>query len=568
MFCYQCGCELNDSDRCPNCNADVRVYKKIIYTSNSLYNQGLEKARVHDISGAVKCLEESLWYNKDNLDARNLLGLCYYEIGENVAALSQWIIGKGINDERLHLQTNPGEEYLQKIQDNRSQVEAINNAASRFNKALECCRNDNLDVARLHLKKVISVMPNFLKARQLLALLYMEAGEWKNAYRELRRCLYLDVNNTRTLRYLQETDLILHPEQSDKKNRAGRKDHSKKSISIKTAGTDTVTYRQENETIIQPANAINPALERFSGIGGNILTLIVGLILGAAVVAFLVMPARISSIRSSSADEVRTVSEQSAAKDTQIAELQSQIDTLTQENEEAQQTISDYESASAQESDTDLLLDAATAYLNDQNSIDTLDAFAKIDPETALASDSEPFTTLYNTLLDAMRESLITRYANLGVEAYKAVDPDYESAIFNLIRAIAWQGENKTQGYPEMLYYLADSYYQLYSTGTDAQRADEYKDYLTNARTRLQEIISDYPDSDYAQSAEQLLMQIADSIDNTSDSGNSASSDATSADTSSSDASSAGSSAGSQESSDTSSAASSSASSSSSSQEE
>ena len=58
------------------------IYNKIIYTSNRLYNDGLAKAQVRDISGAIACLKKSLELNKKNTQARNLLGLCYLEIGK------------------------------------------------------------------------------------------------------------------------------------------------------------------------------------------------------------------------------------------------------------------------------------------------------------------------------------------------------------------------------------------------------------------------------------------------------------------------------------------------------
>ena len=61
--------------------------KRIRCASNSYYNLGLERARIRDLSGAVECLKRSLHLNKYNTDARNLLGLIYYEIGEVSDAL-------------------------------------------------------------------------------------------------------------------------------------------------------------------------------------------------------------------------------------------------------------------------------------------------------------------------------------------------------------------------------------------------------------------------------------------------------------------------------------------------
>ena len=60
MRCYNCGCELSEHSFCTNCGVDVALYKKIIRTSNFFYNQGLERAKVRDLSGAIVSLRQSL----------------------------------------------------------------------------------------------------------------------------------------------------------------------------------------------------------------------------------------------------------------------------------------------------------------------------------------------------------------------------------------------------------------------------------------------------------------------------------------------------------------------------
>ena len=103
-------------------------------------------------------------------------------------------------------------EYLAQVQASKQTMENLDSSIERYNHALECCYTDNLDVAVLQLKKVLSVNPRYLRARQLLALLYIENKQYKRADKELQRCLLLDVNNTTTLRYRKEVLSKLQPE--------------------------------------------------------------------------------------------------------------------------------------------------------------------------------------------------------------------------------------------------------------------------------------------------------------------------------------------------------------------
>ena len=41
--------------------------KKLIYQSNYWYNDGLAKAKIHDLSGATVSLKKSLQYNRENV---------------------------------------------------------------------------------------------------------------------------------------------------------------------------------------------------------------------------------------------------------------------------------------------------------------------------------------------------------------------------------------------------------------------------------------------------------------------------------------------------------------------
>ena len=82
--------------------------RKIRLISNSFYNAGLERAKRRDLTGAVEYLKKCLNLNKYHIDARNLLGLIYYEMGEVSEALVQWVISMNFKE-----QDNRADYYLE-----------------------------------------------------------------------------------------------------------------------------------------------------------------------------------------------------------------------------------------------------------------------------------------------------------------------------------------------------------------------------------------------------------------------------------------------------------------------
>ena len=203
MNCMNCGAFLMDKelDYCPNCGCNVLIQKKVDYLSRQYYNQGLEKASVRDLSGAISCLKQSLIYNKHNIQARNLLGLVYFETGEVVAALSEWVISKNLQSNR-----NLATEYINKLQANSNKLEAINETIRKYNDALNLCREGHEDMAAIRLKRILTQNPKLIKGYHLLALIQMKEGEYNKARRTLRKAARIDKTNTTTLRFLREID--------------------------------------------------------------------------------------------------------------------------------------------------------------------------------------------------------------------------------------------------------------------------------------------------------------------------------------------------------------------------
>ena len=443
MICYQCGCSLSEHDFCTNCGADVALYKKIIYISNRFYNEGLERANVRDLTGAITSLRQSLKFNKNNVEARNLLGLVYFETGEVVAALSEWVISKNLRPKK-----NIADDYIDMIQTNQNRLDTINQTIKKYNQALTYCNQDSLDLAVIQLKKVLSLNPRFIRAHQLLALLYINNEEWDKARRELTKCCEIDTNNTVTQRYLKEVDEMLLPED-------GVKPSSRK----KQRSEDVVKYQSGNETIIQPVN-----IREGKGVT-SLLNLGIGIIIGLAIAVFLILPARIQASRADIDEQLRKVSEMSDAKTATIDELQLQVNELTQRGEDLQQDLEAYLGTDGKLRSVESLLKAADAYLTNPEEVTVVaDHLEEIVQEGAeeTVDNSESFESLYNTLLALVGPSVSKAYYDDGYEAFR--QENYDDAIPNLEKAFKYDAANG-----DALYNLANSYYR----SGDMEKASE-----------------------------------------------------------------------------------------------
>lgn len=468
MICYNCGCNLSEHDFCTGCGADVSLYKKIIYISNRFYNDGLEKANVRDLTGAITSLRQCLKFDKNNVEARNLLGLVYFETGEVVAALSEWVISKNLRPKK-----NIADDYINMIQTNPTRLDTINQTIKKYNQALTYCNQDSLDLAVIQLKKVLSLNPKFIRAHQLLALLYINNEDWERAKRELTRCMQIDTNNTTTLRYLKEVDEMLTPEEGIKTG-GKKKSHS----------DEIIKYQSGNETIIQPASF------KESRGGGSLLNLGIGLLIGIAIAWFLILPARIQTERATIDEDFRKVSEQSDAKTASINELEQELKELREANGTLSQDLEAYMDKDSSLQIYDSLIKAADAYLTDSEDVTVvMDYLEEVDSlvEIEGAENSEAFEKLYNTLLALSGPLAATSYYNTGYEAYRL--ENYEDAIPNLERAYLYDATNG-----EALYYMANSYYRL---GRIQEAEEAYK-----------QVIELFPGTEKARNSTSFLAEI------------------------------------------------------------
>lgn len=456
IFCYNCGRRLSEHDFCTSCGADVSLYKKVMHVSNMYYNEGLEKAGVRDLSGAVACLRQSLQFNKNNIKARNLLGLVYFEMGEAATALREWVISKNMSPEK-----NIADEYIDKVRSNSTRLDSINQTAKKYNRALALCNQDSKDLAVIQLRKVLSMNPRFIRAHQLLALLYMEQEEWDRAERELRKCMEIDKNNLQTLRYLKEVEQALMPDEGVKRRRK----------------EETVRYQSENEIIIQPLNVREP--KRGGGFS-TVLNMIIGLIIGVAAMYFLVVPAAQSRVRNEEQQTITKISSESDAKTARIQELEGQIEGLNGNVQDLRAEIEGYAGTGGTIQVTESLLQIAAEYTETEDKQAAADQLEALAGQVDMAAMPQGFQRLYQSMNAAIGPDLSEEYYEVGYQQYYT--GRYEEAVETLSKAVKYDAANA-----DALYHLGEAYR---SSGDTA-----------NAITTYDKVIELFPDTENARLA-------------------------------------------------------------------
>ena len=466
MICYNCGKVLTNSDYCSHCGMDVSVYKRIVKLSNTYYNAGLTKAKNRDLAGAADTLRRSVKLNKRNIDARNLLGLVYFEMGETVQAFSEWVMSTNIQPDN-----NPADKYLIAIQQEKGKVDELNHTIKKFNVALEYAQNGTDDMAIIQLKKVLNQNPNLIKASQLLCLLYMKNGQYERAKRTIKKSLKIDKCNPLSIRYLRELNTYMEDEKKNDSDKRMERRRSLRGIMVDRP------YLSGNDVII-PQNNFKEAITGAQ----SILHIIIGLLLGAALVYFIVTPARISNV-TEQVNEIKVEYDQKIAiKNSTISELQNQVDTLEKEKEKLSSELAQYtDTDNTIASNYSNLLEAVENYLNKD-----YDASAKAlqKVNSKLKMNSTAFTNVYKEL----NSHLSSQMASSAYDAGKiAMDQaDYDEAIVQFEKCLESDPAND-----DAIYYIAWSY--------------SHKGDNTNAKKYFKKIVDEFPNSKHYDVAKNQL---------------------------------------------------------------
>ncbi|WP_394526318.1 tetratricopeptide repeat protein [Lacrimispora sp. JR3] len=394
--------------------------RKTRFIANSYYNMGLEKARLRDLSGAAECLKKSLHFNKYMTDARNLLGLIYYEVGEVGDALVQWVISMNLQPEE-----NRADYYLGEIQRKKGTMDNERRLVRRFNQALVYAQNGSEDLAILQLNKVVESKPNYVKAQLLFAILCIARGDYQKAGKAVNKVLQIDCSHPKALYYkslIKSSGVNMKPEKEPEKRKL----------------KNVLSHRQmeDDDVIIPPSYRENTKDQA-------VMNILAGLVLGAAVIFFVVMPANTKSINEAHNREMLKYSELLSQANKKVDSLSDQLEHLKAEKKAAEDSLAS------------LTNNADSILAQYQAVIGILEAYKKDDFNTAVKIyagldptliTSEDVQAVIGEIRKDMAEKGTSVLENLGDKATAAGDSQtalvYYSKCIEL-KPASWQAKFK-----------------------------------------------------------------------------------------------------------------------------
>ena len=424
--------------------------KKNRQIANSYYNLGLEKAKIRDLSGAAQCLKKSLHFNKYQTDARNLLGLIYYENGEVADALVQWVISLNLQPEN-----NLADHYLDEIQRKPGQLEVESQNVKTFNQALWHAQNGSDDLAILQLARVVEARPHFVKAHLLLALLYMGREDYNKAGRSLYKILQIDKSNPKALYYM-----------SIVKQNTGRADVEKR----KMVKAFSHRQMQDDDVIIPNTYKENTGIS-------TVFHIIVGLLLGMMAFYFLVMPARERDLNRQRDSELTSYMQKLNNANRQNDILKVDYDTLKAQADEVQSQLDELTTGN-----TSVMAQYQSLIyiLQNYRTGDTA-AAAKAFAEAGFdLIEDETIQAIVEDIRQDMTANVYQTLVDRGLQVWNAGDKTQAMDLFQASLTI--QPDN-----PEAIFYVG----RLYQDAGD----------MDNANTMFDKVVNEYPDSEYVSRA-------------------------------------------------------------------
>ncbi|MBF0983087.1 MAG: tetratricopeptide repeat protein [Lachnospiraceae bacterium] len=417
--------------------------------ANCYYNLGLERAKLRDLSGAAELLKKALHYDKYQREARNLLGLIFFEMGEVADALVQWVISMNLLPEE-----NPADYYLDEIQRKPAILRICSDNVKRFNQALDYAQHNNKDLAVFQLNQVISDSPNYVKAHILLALLYMDRGDWIKAGKSLYLVLKIDRNNPKALVLM---DLV-------KKNtgRAEIEQSKLKNVFSHRKMTDDDVMMPQEIRQLSPWSVS--------------LLLLLGTGIGLFVFYLLMLPAGIRSANAKNNQELIAYTEKLDAANQKLSNVEAEKSKLQKSYDDAKANLDRYENQNAS------FMAQYQSLVNINNALSTGDILAAAEAYTKLDQSSitdSSLQNMLNTVKSQMEGNVYLRLQEMGTAAWNAGKTDEALQYFTWSVKIRREAEN--------LFLLA--------------RLQQSMGNTTEANQNFDSVVGEFPSSPYAERA-------------------------------------------------------------------
>lgn len=414
--------------------------------ANCYYNLGLERAKLRDLSGAAELLKKALHYDKYQREARNLLGLIFFEMGEVADALVQWVISMNLLPEE-----NPADYYLDEIQRKPAILRICSDNVKRFNQALDYAQHNNKDLAVFQLNQVISDSPNYVKAHILLALLYMDRGDWIKAGKSLYLVLKIDRNNPKALVLM---DLV-------KKNtgRAEIEQSKLKNVFSHRKMTDDDVMMPQEIRQLSPWSVS--------------LLLLLGTGIGLFVFYLLMLPAGIRSANAKNNQELIAYTEKLDAANQKLSNVEEEKSKLQKSYDDAKANLDRYENQNAS------FMAQYQSLVNINNALSTGDILAAAEAYTKLDQSSitdSSLQNMLNTVKSQMEGNVYLRLQEMGTAAWNAGKTDEALQYFTWSVKIRREAEN--------LFLLA--------------RLQQSMGNTTEANQNFDSVVGEFPSSPYA----------------------------------------------------------------------
>lgn len=454
--CPYCGSIIKYGLFCNVCLERIEPFKKIWDKSAFYYNKGLEAAKRKELSLACTFLQKAIALYRYNIDARNLLGLIYFETGQLGDALKEWIMSQFLQRE-----DNLATIYIERVHKEPKYLATNREAINLYNKSLSYLKQKDIDMALIRLKKAVAMQPNFVEARALLALVYIEQKQYHKANEQVKKVLAIDEGHKKALMYSK----ILSGENTE------------------TIEPYDIEYKPK---VISETN-IHKMLDRGAMHRRAVLYFALGVLSVVIIGKYLILPNEVNGYKLESKRLTEERDELSRQLMVTTNDYEAKLQALEDEKSKFENEIEDYKTQVTAISQKEKLSSAKNLF-REREYVEAAKAIYSIAMSSLEGEDLEA----YNELKEEVYPKAVDVLYNEGISSYNR--GDYIQAITPFETLLIY--EPKERQARKSLYYLGRSY--------------EKTENIDMAKKYYNQVIATYPDTTEYYNAQSHLDDISE----------------------------------------------------------